>query len=155
LTLTPGWNAAYGLFLKKEAPFVWSYLTSQAYHSEMAREIARETDGKTGKPLPRYQAVLFKEGQPFQVEGAALIKGDAHSKESQILARKFLEFLISPEVQKMVPKKAWMMPVLKGIEVPDSFRDLPLPLRLVQTQTDPTEMTKLLSRWKEIVGRSF
>lgn len=145
LTLTPGWSAAYGLFLKKEAPLVWSYITSQAYHQEMA---------DSGKPL-RYQAVLFREGQPFQIEGAALMKSGSHSKESKILARKFLEFLISPEVQKMVPKHAWMMPVLKGVELPESYRNLPRPLKLVQTQTDPTEMTKLLSRWKDIVGRSF
>ena len=172
LTLTPGWGAAYGLFLKKEAPFVWSYTTSQAYHREMAKEGERQA----GKP-PRYQAILFKEGQPYQIEGAVLIKGAFETgkspqliepgpqgrgfprlDDSRKLAQKFLEYLISPEVQKMVPKKAWMMPVLlnlKNTEVPVSFRDLPRPLKWVETQTDIMEMTKLLSRWKETVGRSF
>jgi thiamine transport system substrate-binding protein len=141
LTLTPGWSAAYSLFLKKEAPLVWTYLTSQAYHIEKAQ--------------PRYQALLFKEGQPFQVEGAALVRGSmTESPETRALARKFLEFLISAEVQALIPQSAWMMPVLKGTPLPMSFRSLPQPTGLVGTQTDSALMTKLLSRWREIVGRS-
>src|SRR5206468_2130798 len=65
LTLAPGWDAAYGLFLKEEAPLVWSYTTSQAYHEE---------HGDAAGENRRYSAILFEEGQPIQVEGAALVK---------------------------------------------------------------------------------
>jgi thiamine transport system substrate-binding protein len=158
LTLTPGWNAAYGLFLNKEAPLVWSYMTSQAYHQEKQESGEKGETAVKRKEIglnSRYQAILFQEGQPYQVEGVALVKGAFQTQESRLLARKFLEFLISIEVQKMIPKKTWMMPVLRGVELPESFRDLPRPKKWIGTQIDPTEMKKLLSRWKEIVGRSF
>lgn len=90
LTLTPGWDTAYGLFLKEEAPLVWSYTTSQAYHEE---------HGDRPDSKRRYRAILFQEGQPYQVEGAALVKGNFKSEQEKELAREFLEFLISPEVQ--------------------------------------------------------
>ena len=132
LTLAPGWDGAYGLFLKGEAPLVWSYTTSQAYHEEH------------GDKSGRYRALVFDEGQPVQVEGAAMVKGASNPK----LARAFLEFLLSSEVQSKVPLKNWMYPVISGVDLPDSFKRLPKPTQGVSTPTDALGVSRALSDWE-------
>jgi thiamine transport system substrate-binding protein len=135
LTLTPGWDEAYGLFLKGEAPLVWSYSTSQAYHRE---------HGDSDK---RYQAVVFAEGQPVQIEGAALVKGAFKTEEEKKLAWAFLDFLISREAQELVPRKNWMLPVLKGTTVPESFTQLPKATKLHGTRRSASESREALAQW--------
>jgi thiamine transport system substrate-binding protein len=93
LTVTPGWSEAYGLFTKGEAPMVLSYVTSPAYHM-----IAEQND--------RYQALEFAEGHPIQIEVAAMTK-----TELSDLARSFLQFMISPAFQDIIPENNWMLPV--------------------------------------------
>jgi thiamine transport system substrate-binding protein len=137
LTLAPGWDQAYGLFLKKEAPLVWSYTTSQAYH-----ESKNET---------HYQAIHFQEGQPVQIEGAALVKNPQATEQERALAKKFLEFLISPEVQKRVPEKTWMMPVRKDVALPQSYKKLPKPTRLVPLQMQADEISKAFALWQKAI----
>ena len=43
LAMPEGWSSAYGLFLRGEAPLVWSYTTSQAYHEEHPENDQRQT----------------------------------------------------------------------------------------------------------------
>lgn len=130
LTIAPGWDAAYGLFLKGEAPLVWSYTTSQAYHREH------------GDPA-RYQAVLFKEGQPLQIEGAALVKGTPHRK----LAQDFLEFLISKEAQSRIPKKNWMFPARRNVPLPESFSQLPKSVKWITLPREKKQVEGVLKAW--------
>jgi thiamine transport system substrate-binding protein len=144
LTLTPGWDKSYGLFLKKEAPLVWSYLTSQAYHEE---------HGDKNDSKRRYSAVIFQEGQPVQIEGAAWVKGGIRSSQERDLAKKFLEFLITPEVQKLIPQKTWMMPVQKNVVLPKSFKNLPKPVKWISTFAQSKDIEESLSQWSRIVGR--
>jgi thiamine transport system substrate-binding protein len=93
LTVTPGWSEAYGLFTKGEAPMVLSYTTSPAYHV-----IAEKTD--------RYKAASFAEGHYMQVEVAGMTtKGAANP-----LAKQFLDFMLSPEFQDVIPEANWMLP---------------------------------------------
>ena len=139
LTLAPGWDSAYQLFLKGEAPAVWSYVTSQAYH---------EAQGEGA----RYRAVLFDEGQPDQVEGAALVKGSFQSEKQRALARSFLEFLLSPEVQKLIPHHSWMMPVLiLAADLPEDFQKLPRPKRRIWPVRDPESIRQSLESWRKSV----
>jgi thiamine transport system substrate-binding protein len=138
LTLAPGWDQAYGLFLKGEAPLVWSYVTSQAYHAEH------------GDASGRYLAVLFDEGQPIQIEGAALVKGALGKPAELARARSFLEFLLDAEVQTRIPRKNWMMPVVPGTKLPESFQKLPRPKRLVripQASLSPEAQKSTLDAW--------
>ncbi len=152
LTMAPGWEGAYGLFLKKEAPLVWSYLTSQAYHEEQ---------GEQWRGQNRYQAVLFQEGQPFQLEGVAWVKGAIKTQRHRELAQKFLEFMISLEVQNRIPNKMWMYPVRKDVELPASFRNLPKPAKMISFQSGLTlgrvkrgkEIETALSRWRQVIGQ--
>jgi thiamine transport system substrate-binding protein len=141
LTLAPSWDGAYGLFLKKEAPLVWSYTSSQAYHEE---------HGDRAGDQRRYRALVFEEGNPVQIEGAAIAKGadPAHLR----LAREFLEFLLSGEAQARVPRGNWMLPVMPGVALPPSFRRLPRPLKIVRTATEASEIEARLVRWKREIG---
>lgn len=158
LTLAPGWDGAYGLFLKKEAPLVWSYTSSQAYHREHG-----DLDG-------RYQALVFEEGNPAQIEGAAIVHGAFNVEAPQLspkvagidrltdaqrlrkIAQDFLEFLLSPEVQTQVPSKNWMLPVMPGIVLPESFKTIPKPVKIVATPTDASAIEKALADWKRAIG---
>ena len=93
LTVTPGWSEAYGLFTKGEAEMVLSYTTSPAYHV-----IAESSQ--------RYQAAAFSEGHYLQIEVAGQTKKGAANP----LAKQFLEFMLTPEFQDIIPETNWMLP---------------------------------------------
>jgi thiamine transport system substrate-binding protein len=110
LTMTPGWDAGYGLFTSGEAPLVLSYATSPAYH--------KETENSD-----RYRALLFPEGHPVQIEFAGIIADTKHRKN----AERFMDFLLSEECQAILPATQWMYPALRGTPLPASFAAAPKP----------------------------
>lgn len=93
VTVTPGWDEAYGLFLKGEADMVLSYTTSPAYHL-----IAEKDDSKA--------AASFDEGHYMQVE----VAGKLAASKQQDLADKFLAYLAADEAQSVIPTTNWMYP---------------------------------------------
>lgn len=139
LTLAPGWDSAYNLFLKEEAPLVWSYTSSEAYHIE---------NGQSGG---RYQALVFEEGNPIQIEGAALVKTERKGGSARTLqlARDFMEFLLKEEAQTQVMLKNWMLPVTDDVKRPSSFRGLPEPKRLFTRPRTRAEIDALVRRFEE------
>jgi len=141
LTLAKGWSGAYQLFLKGEAPLVWSYVTSQAYHRAH------------GDLSNHYAAAVFEEGQPLQVEGAALIKGSVKDPNTRGLAQYFLEFLISAEVQAALPKKNWMFPSVEGTQLPAEFQSLPVVTHRLRLNLDAKSVEELLKRWTQEVSK--
>jgi thiamine transport system substrate-binding protein len=104
LTIAEGWSSAYGLFTREEAPMVLSYTTSPGYHLEY-----EETE--------RYKAAIFSDGHPLQIEAAGLLRA-APNKEN---AKMFLDFMLSPDFQSIIPLTNWMYPVI-DIPLPASFR---------------------------------
>jgi thiamine transport system substrate-binding protein len=138
LTLSPGWDQAYGLFLKGEAPLVWSYVTSEAYHIEH------------GEPA-RYHAALFDEGNPVQVEGAAIIKGALTTDRERKLAHDFLEFLLTKEVQEKIPLTNWMYPIVEGTKLPHSFEKLPKQEHIFTSFSPAEDRAKLLKAWSAVI----
>lgn len=104
LTLAPGWDAGYGLFVSGEAPLVISYTTSPAYHLEYEQST-------------RYRALVFPEGHIRQIEGVGVVRG-AENTEG---ARAFIDFLISREAQRVIPLTQWMYPVDVSLDLPESF----------------------------------
>ena len=113
LTVTPGWSEAYGLFTKGEVPMVLSYTTSPAYH---------EMEEKTS----RYQAASFSEGHYVQVEVAAA----TNTSHDPALAKSFLEFMVSPAFQDIIPTTNWMFPAAKTSQpLPDAFNKLVAPAK--------------------------
>ncbi len=111
VTVTPGWSEAYGLYLEGEADMVLSYTTSPAYHL-----IAEEDTSHT--------AAAFDEGHYMQVEVAGMIEGTDQPE----LAQAFLEFMISPAFQSVIPTTNWMYPAaLSATDLPDGFDTLIAP----------------------------
>jgi thiamine transport system substrate-binding protein len=104
LTIANGWSTAYGLFTKGEAPLVLSYTTSPGYHLEYEN-------------TERYKAAIFTDGHIMQIEIAGLLKS-AKNKDN---AKAFLDFMISPDFQNIIPLTNWMYTVI-DIPLPDSFK---------------------------------
>jgi thiamine transport system substrate-binding protein len=128
LTITDGWDTAYGMFTSGEAPMVLSYTTSPAYHVEY-----EQTD--------RYQALLFEEGNYLQIEGMGIVKGAPHPA----LARKFIDFILTGDFQEEIPLTNWMYPVDPDVATPDSFRFAPKPQRALQLPA--AEIRENRDRW--------
>ena len=105
VTVTKGWDEAYGMFLEGEADMVLSYTTSPAYHI-----IAEEDTSKA--------AAAFDEGHYMQVEVAGIVAGTQQEK----LAQSFLEFMLSERFQSIIPTTNWMYPaVTPAAGLPDAF----------------------------------
>jgi len=107
-SVSPSWALSYGLFKKEQSRFVFSYVTSLAYH------LAVEKDDS-------FSAVSFDEGHPLQVEYAAIPEGCNQCE----LATRFLNFLAGEEAQGIIAAKNFMYPVLKNFKGPAVFERLP------------------------------
>jgi len=137
VTVAPGWSAAYGLMLKKEADFALSYTTSPAYHIKEEKS-------------DNFRAVIFPQGHFRQVEGLGVLKGSRNLEA----AKKWVQYLLSETVQREVAEKQWMYPARKGVTWPESFRQLgppPAALPPVKAETED-EKRLLLRRWTEWVA---
>ncbi len=128
LTITDGWDTAYGMFTSGEAPMVLSYTTSPAYHVEYEQ-------------TERYRAALFEEGNYLQIEGMGILKGAPHPR----LARIFIDFILTEEFQAEIPLTNWMYPVDPDVVTPNSFRFAPKPERSLQLPAD--EIRRNRDRW--------
>ena len=106
VTVTKGWSEAYGMFLKDEADLVLSYSTSPIAH------IINENNHS-------YAAAIFAEGHYRQVEVAGIIK---YSQEVD-LARQFLRYLLTPEIQRQFAEKNVMYPIIKT-DLPDAYKQI-------------------------------
>lgn len=110
LTITDGWDSAYGMFTSGEAPLVLSYTTSPAYHVEFEQ-------------THRFQALIFPEGNYLQIEGMGIVRGAKHLD----LAKKFIDFILTEDFQEEIPLTNWMYPVNPAAALPDSFDYAPRP----------------------------
>lgn len=133
LTVTRGWSESYGLFTAGEADMVLSYTTSPAYHI-MA-------EGDQGK-----HAAIFPEGHYFMAELAAQLKGSDQPE----LAQAFMDWILTPEFQRMIPLANWSLPAkLPREDWPEVMRDLPMPDKIVfYTEAEAEALRKpALDEW--------
>tara|TARA_B100000700_G_scaffold229271_1_gene253441 strand:- start:361 stop:1371 length:1011 start_codon:yes stop_codon:yes gene_type:complete len=129
VTVTKGWSEAYGLFLEGEAPMVLSYTTSPAYHRHVEK-----TD--------QYRVAMFEEGHYRQVEVAARLTQSTQPE----LAKEFLQFLLSDEVQSIIPTSNWMLPAVHIDQaLPEAFQDNEFPSKSLSFA--PTEVSVERKRW--------
>lgn len=138
LTTTPGWSEAYGLFTKGEAPMVFSYVTSPAYHM-------------TVENTSRYQAASFADGHYLQVEVAGAI---AASPEFE-LAQRFIGFMMTPAFQNEIPATNWMLPAGKiSTALPDSFNKIVKPAKTLLFTPDEVNdnRRKWIDEWLKAVS---
>ncbi len=106
-TVTPSWSAGYGLFKKKQSQYVFSYLTSPAYHW------VEESDFD-------YQPLYLEEELPYHIEYAGILK----STKNRPGAEKFLEFILSPEGQEIIMNKNYMLPVVAEVRKNSEYEKL-------------------------------
>lgn len=123
------WSTAYGFFQKGLAKLSFSYATSAVYHwIEDKNE--------------NYQPAVLKEGHPYQIEFATI----AINAKQITRAEEFLRFLLSPEAQKLLMQKNYMLPVLSQITDGTPFAKLPrFPL------FDQKSFDRVLQQEKELV----
>jgi thiamine transport system substrate-binding protein len=139
VTVTPGWSEAYGLFLEGEADMVLSYTTSPAYHL-----IAEEDAG--------FAAAAFTEGHYLQVEVAGMLAGTDQPE----LAAAFLEFMLSPAFQEVIPTTNWMYPAALPPEAwPDGFETLIAPEQALLFAPDEAAARRdgALAVWQSALSR--
>ncbi len=138
LTITDGWDTAYGMFTSGEAPLVLSYTTSPAYHVEYEQ-------------TERYRALLFVEGNYLQIEGMGILKGAPHPG----LARKFIDFILSEDFQEDIPLTNWMYPVNPEVQLPESFRFAPQPETSLQLPAEEIRRSqeRWITDWVRLVSR--
>ncbi|WP_297615078.1 thiamine ABC transporter substrate binding subunit [uncultured Roseicyclus sp.] len=139
VTVTPGWSEAYGLFLEGEADLVLSYTTSPAYHL-----IAEEDAG--------FAAAPFDEGHYLQIEVAGMLA----ASDQPDLARRFLEFMLSPAFQEVIPTTNWMYPAaLASDALPAGFETLIQPETALLVAPDQAAALRdeALAIWQSALAR--
>ena len=139
LTTAPGWSEAYALFTKGEAPMVFSYVTSPAYHI-----IEEKTD--------KYKAASFGEGHYLQIEVAGLIEASRH----HALAQKFLTFMMTPGFQDSLATTNYMFPAgATDKPLPEAFNGLVKPaVTLLYTAEEVLQNRRVwLDEWQTAVGQ--
>lgn len=131
VTVTKDWSEAYGLFLKGEADFVLGYNTSLAYHQRQ-------------HPQHPYRALQFVEGHPLQVEVAAIVASSRHAD----LANQFVQFMIMPTVQTLLPPLHWVYPVIE-VPLPPEFLQLERPLVLLKfSEATALQRQQWIQTWR-------
>lgn len=151
--IAKSWGAAWDEFSRKgsKRAIMVSYGTDPAYSAWY--------NAKHGKPMkPDINATVLKVGDKpiawLQVEGVAILRG-APTKE----AREFVDWLLSPEVQKEIPTSQWMLPANPHVELPPYYR-YALTLDKVGLAANPllppsmvaSELEKWLAEWLKIMS---
>lgn len=129
LTVTGGWSAAYNHFSAGEAPIMISYSTDTAYGVMYAQSDRNR--------------VLTPEGEAYrQIEAAGIVRGT----DQVDLAHAFLDYLLSVEVQRMIPTTNWMFPVNAKTPLPPEWVEHAIvPTNPVRLDADLIEQNE--SRW--------
>lgn len=134
LTVTAGWSEAYGMFTEGEADMVLSFTTSPAYHI-----IAEEDSSKS--------AAIFEDGHYLMAE----VAGQLSTSDQPELAQAFMDFILTPEFQRIIPTGNWSYPAkLDRSEWPEAFTQLGDPKPLFYSEDEAFDLRKpALERWQE------
>ena len=125
ITYTPGWSEAYGMFLEEKADLVLSYSTSPFYHQEYEN-------------IYHYKALIFHEGHIKENEYVIIPK----DSKQKVTGEKFLSFLNTEEIQKIIAKNNIMYPILDSA-IPSKMKDLQKPKAVMNMSTNE----ELISLW--------
>jgi thiamine transport system substrate-binding protein len=128
LTITDGWSEGYGLYTQGEAPIVVSYETSPAYHRHF-------------EDTTKYKNIFFDNEAYAQIEVAGIINGT----ERMTNAQRLMDYIVSPEFQKLIPLNQVMYPVHPDVELPEAFKQVERADNLVRL--DAERVQKNLERW--------
>ncbi len=135
LTVTSGWDEAYGLFQAGEAPIVLSYATSPAYHVEFEKNF-------------KYKALNFDSGLYRQIEAIGIVKGS----KNKVLAQEFVEFSLTSDFQSEIPLTQWVFPVNQEVQMPKSYNYAVNPeiFYELSPETISKNQNEWLAEWEKI-----
>ncbi len=127
----PSWSSSYSLFSKGEARLALSYLTSPLYH---------EIEEKKSN----IKAAIFVEGHPLQIEYMGIPESCAACEKGL----QFIEFVLSPEAQKIIMEKNYMLPAVSKVSDNTLFSQIPN-YSALNFITPPSidERIEILERW--------
>ncbi|MCD6450206.1 MAG: thiamine ABC transporter substrate-binding protein [Thermotogaceae bacterium] len=128
LTVTAGWDEAFEMLESGEADMMVSYLTDSAYSHYYY---------DSGK----YAPAVFKEGMFTQVEYVGICR----FTDDLDAAKKFVDFMLSEEVQELIPLNQWMLPVVE-VKLPEVFEKY-VPKVEKYLFLDAEKVEKNLERW--------
>ncbi|WP_036221771.1 thiamine ABC transporter substrate-binding protein [Mesoaciditoga lauensis] len=128
-TVTAGWDSAFEMLEKGEAPMMVSFATDEAYNYYYYK------GSNIGVIIP-------SEGAYVMVEYAGILKRTRHLS----LAHKFMDFILSKEFQSAIPLNQWMYPVT-NVKLPEVYKYAPRISKDVIL--DPSLIQKNLSKWIE------
>jgi len=123
--LSPSWGDAISLLYTKEAKrsMMVSYSTSPAYGACLYN------DTSTAAVLPTINGTQYGWQQ---IEGLGVVKNAPH----EALAKEFIDWFISEELQSQIHLNQWMYPARAGITAPDCY----------DAAIDPSTITPLNDR---------
>ena len=128
LTITAGWDEAFEMLENGEADMMVSYITDAAYSKYYYGTV-------------KYIPAVFEDGMYVQIEYVGICR----FTDDLELSKKFVEFMISPEVQKEIPLNQWMLPVTP-VDLPEVFkRYVPKVEKIVRMDSEYVE--KNIERW--------
>jgi len=131
---SPSWSTAYGIFVKKQAKMVLSYVTSPLYHK------LEERNGE-------YVALEFSEGHPIQFEFVGIPEFCKNCE----LAERFVNLMLSEEGQRLIMEKNYMFPIVKNVMEGTPFADLPKFKARSDFQIPSTqEVERFLKKWSDL-----
>lgn len=135
--ISPSWSTSYGLFQKQKAKSVFSYFTSAVYHWSFKKD-------KTVQPF------VIKEGHPIQLELLAIPK---NCNQCQ-LAEDFAKLMVSPQGQKVLLNKNYMLPVIDGVSQGTLFEQLPkMKTFFLDSKSEwIVNKQKILKKWYKSMG---
>ena len=132
-SFSSSWTNSYGLFQQGQVRTTFSYVTSPIYH------LLEEKNSD-------YIAFAFKEGHPVQFEYV----GIPESCSECDLANQFVQFILSPSVQKIIMEKNYMFPVVEGVQAGTPFDQVPAMKHLKIKIPSVTEKERILNKWSEL-----
>lgn len=101
--------------------------------------------------LPPIKALMMQEGSFLYIEAAAIAQ-QANDKE---LADKFLQYLLSPEVQKFVAYDLGMFPANESAPLPEQFLAASYSANVVNDKLNWKDVAFNLERWLDIFNKLF
>lgn len=137
LTITNSWSTGYQMFENGEAPIILSYATDRVVAAVYGSE-----------PV---HAILTPKGQAYQqLEMMGIVKG---TKQRE-LAHAFLDYILSPEVQSLLPTTNLMIPANPKAPLPAVFTDnfkAPESPVLLEPELVDANLDQWLSDWSRVI----
>ena len=129
----PGWSASYGLFKNGQADLVYTYVTSPVYH------LVEEKDSG-------YISIEMSEPLSAQVEFAGIPLTCKNCEAAEM----FINFLLTPEAQKIIMSKNYMFPVIDRVKEASPFDAIKVYKTLPIKFHEQSKLEKWINIWSEL-----